>query len=64
MKVKYLGKTTDDQVQWGGNDDPRKFLLINAVYEVKNKYVHTWHTKLELHMYPGKYFNSVNFKEV
>ena len=56
-KVRYVG-TCDEQVKWGSNDDPRKYLQEFSVYEISNIDVHTWHTKIELVGYEGKWFNS------
>lgn len=61
-KVKYIG-ATDDQVRWGGNDDPRLVLVEGGIYEVEREEVHSWHTKLYLKGIPGK-FNSVSFVPV
>jgi hypothetical protein len=63
MKVKYLG-ATDEQVMWGSNDDPRLYLEIGQIYEVYNKEVHSWHTKLILANYTKLKFNSVSFEEI
>lgn len=62
-KVKYIG-VSDEQVNFGNNDDPRKFLKEGKVYNVKREEVHSWHIKLELQEFPGKRFNSVSFEEV
>lgn len=63
MKVKYIG-ADDHQVQWGNNDDPRLYLKIGEEYEVWNKEVHSWHTKLILSKFRKLKFNSVCFEEV
>lgn len=60
MRVKYIG-TTDDQVRWGGNDDPRGILVEGNEYEVLKEEVHTWHTKIYLQDFPALKFNSVCF---
>lgn len=60
MKVKYIG-ATDEQVKWGGNDDPRGLLIEGDIYEVAKEEVHSWHTKLYLTEFPSKKFNSVSF---
>lgn len=62
MKIKYTG-CTDEQVRWGGNDDPRGVLKEGEVYTLKDKEVHSWHTKITLEEVPGR-FNSVCFEEV
>ena len=61
-KVRYAG-ATDEQVQWGNNDDPRGLLKEGSVYEVEHEEVHTWHTKYSLRGIEGK-FNSVGFEDV
>lgn len=61
-KVIYKG-TSDEQVRWGGNDDPRGLLQEGREYEVEEREVHSWHTKLRLKGYPGKVFNSVCFDD-
>lgn len=63
MIVYYNGKASDAQVNWGGNDDPRNFLEVGVPYEVARWEVHTWHTKVHLVDFPGKYFNSVHFHD-
>jgi len=60
MRVKYIG-CTDEQVRWGGNDDPRTVLEEGQEYEVEEKEVHSWHTKIKLVGVEGK-FNSVCFE--
>lgn len=60
MQVKYIG-ATDEQVKWGGNDDPRGLLNEGDIYEVSKEEVHSWHTKLYLTEFPSKKFNSVSF---
>lgn len=64
MKVRYLGNVSDSQVRWGSNHDPRGLLEEGKIYEVEKKEVHSYHTKLYLVEFPGKYFNNVNFEEV
>jgi hypothetical protein len=61
-RVIYLG-CTDEQVNWGNNDDPRKILVEGAVYYIKDVEVHSQHTKLTLHNICGK-FNSVCFSKI
>jgi len=61
-KVKFVS-ADDDQVKWGSNDDPRKVLNTEDVYEVETVEVHSWHTKLYLKGIKGK-FNSVSFEKV
>jgi hypothetical protein len=59
-KVKYIG-CSQQQIDWGGNSDPRGVLEVGEVYEVEHKEVHNWHTKLSLVGIKGK-FNSVCFE--
>ena len=61
-KVIYLG-CTEDQTNWGSNDNPDKFLIEGCTYYIEKVEVHSWHTKLTLRNIPGK-FNSVCFKRV
>lgn len=51
----------DGQVRLGGNDDPRKYLRLNGVYEVVKRDVHHWHTRVTLAGYPEQRFNAVHF---
>lgn len=59
----YIG-ASEDQVRWGGNDDPRDLLTMGETYAVKDVEVHSWHTMYILCDFPGKKFNSVSFKDV
>jgi len=61
-KVKFIS-ATDDQINWGSNDDPRLVLDTNIIYEIENIKVHSWHTKVYLKGIKGK-FNSVHFKVI
>jgi hypothetical protein len=63
MKVKYIG-ASEEQVKWGGNDDPRGLLIEGQDYEIERREIHSWHTKLHLTEFPGKKFNSVCFEEL
>ncbi len=62
-KVKFT-TASDEQVNWGGNDDPRELLKTEEIYKVDKIETHSWHTKIYLRGFPGKKFNSVSFKEV
>lgn len=62
MKVKYID-CCDEQVAWGDNDDPRGLLRKGEVYEVEEKIVKSYHTKITLKEIDGK-FNSVCFEEI
>lgn len=60
-KMEYIG-CIKEQVNWGGNDDPRDLLTVGSLYTVKKTEIHTWHTKIELEEFPGKFFNSTCFE--
>jgi hypothetical protein len=60
-KVIYLG-CGKEQINWGSNDDPNKFLIEGCIYYVEKVEIHSWHTKFKLRNVPGK-FNSVCFKK-
>jgi hypothetical protein len=60
-KVIYIG-ATDEQVRWGGNDDPRGLLTEGQTYTVEKTEVHSWHTKIKLSGVAG-WFNSVCFRD-
>lgn len=62
-KVKYIG-TSNEQVKWGSNDDPRGLLTEGETYIVEAVEPHSWHTKYYLKEFPGKKFNSVSFEKV
>ena len=60
--VFYRGGATQEQINWGSNDDPRDFLVEGQPYEIIKVDVKSWHTKLTLHQISGT-FNSVHFKK-
>ena len=60
LKVRFEGAIIE-QVRWGHNDDPREFLSKGSVYEVNKKDVHSFHTKIELVGFPGKWVNDASF---
>ena len=62
MKVIYTG-ASDEQVNWGGNTDPRNILDEGKEYKVEFKDVHSWHTKIKLEGIDGL-FNDASFKYV
>lgn len=62
--LRYRGDASDEQVNWGSNDDPRGLLEPSHVYEVEKIEPNSWHTKIYLKSFPGKKFNSVHFDEV
>ena len=61
-QVKYLG-STEDQVRWGSNDNPKGLLFEGDIYYVERVEIHSWHTKLYLRGVYGKY-NSVCFEKL
>ena len=61
MRVKYIGASIE-QVNWGGNDDPRYLLTVGSIYEVAEREAHSWHTKITLKDFPGKKFNDASFE--
>lgn len=61
-KVIYVG-ASDSQVSWGNCDDPRGLLVEGETYEVYDKDVRSWHTKLTLVGFEDLRFNSVCFEE-
>ncbi len=61
-KVIYTG-ASQDQINWGGCDDPRKSLSIGKLYNVEKTEEHSWHTKIKIVGVDGL-FNSVSFDEV
>jgi Zn-finger nucleic acid-binding protein len=58
--LKFIG-ACDEQVNWGGGDDPREFLSVGSVYRLAKREVHSMHTRIHLVGLPGKWFNSVCF---
>lgn len=60
--VKYLG-CSQEQINWGSNDDPRPLLFVGDEYYVEHVEHHAYHTKIELRGVKGK-FNSVCFELV
>lgn len=61
-KVTYYQRGDDEQVRWGGNDDPRTHLVFKKVYTIEKITIHSWHTVLQLKEIPGKEFNAVFFQ--
>jgi hypothetical protein len=61
-KVRYTG-ASQEQINWGGCDDPRPILKVGEIYDVEKIYIHSWHTKIQLIGHTGK-FNSVCFEEI
>ena len=57
-EVVYIG-CDDKQKKFGNCDDPSA-LTIGAIYTISIVEIHTWHTKISLVGYEGK-FNSVCF---
>lgn len=62
ITVKYIG-CSQEQINWGNNDDPRDILFVGDKYHVEHVEHHPYHTKIELRGVKGK-FNSVCFELV
>lgn len=60
--VVYNG-CSQEQINWGSNDDPRNILVIGNKYEIEIVDVHSQHTKLTLKGISGR-FNSVCFTKI
>jgi hypothetical protein len=61
-RVIYVG-SSEEQVIFGTNDDPRKVLIEGDIYQVEKVEVHSYHTKISLRGVQGK-FNSVSFNKL
>ena len=59
-RYKLIEHNTDEQMNWGDNDDTRGHLVVGEVYDAKVE-THKWHTKL---LIGDKKFNSICFEEV
>ena len=59
--VTYIG-CTQEQINWGNNDDPKDILTIGNEYIVMHVDVHKSHTKISLYGVEGQ-FNSVCFEK-
>ena len=60
-RVIYVG-SSEEQVIFGTNDDPRKVLIEGDIYQIEKVEVHSYHTKISLRGVIGK-FNSVSFEK-
>jgi len=60
--VVYIG-CSQEQINWGSNDDPRTILVEGNEYEIEVVDIHSQHTKLTLKGIPGR-FNSVCFDKL
>jgi len=58
--VEYIG-CSQEQINWGNNNDPRSVLVIGEEYIVEKVIVHSQHTKIKLYNKVGM-FNSVCFR--
>jgi len=58
-RVKFVG-CSKEQINWGGNDDPKRLLREDNIYIINKIEAHTYHTKLMLEGVKGR-FNSVCF---
>ena len=61
-RVVYVG-CSQEQINWGSNDDPRKILIQGDVYIIERIEVKSQHTKLTLKEISGR-FNSVCFEKL
>ena len=61
-KVIFKG-ASDEQISWGGNDDPRKYMKIGDTVTVKEIKEHSFHTKIYVEEYPDKKFNQISFEQ-
>lgn len=55
---------SDEQVSYGGYDDPRKHLHLGATYQLSGKIVHNYTTEYMLEGFEDFTFNSVHFEEI
>ena len=60
MKVKFIKKATQEQIDWRRNDNPNK-LTVGKIYEVEKWDEDSWHTDVTLKGIKGT-FNSVSFQ--
>ena len=58
--VEYIG-CSQEQINWGNNDDPRSFLIVGKEYIIEKVDVHSQHTKVKLYNKMG-WYNSVCFE--
>lgn len=61
QKVIFLG-ASEEQINWGGNDDPNQICRVGNTYTVAEVEVHSWHIKIRLIGCNGK-FNDASFKD-
>ena len=59
MRYKLIKHNSEEQMNWGSNDDTRTHLTVGNIYEAEVE-LHNWHTKLIIY---GKKFNAVCFEE-
>ena len=48
---------------WSHNDRASEFLKVGQIYFAESIDVHSWHTRVYLREFPGRWFNSVAFAE-
>ena len=58
--VIYLG-CSQQQINWGNNDDPRSYLIVGQEYVIEDINVHRQHTKVKI-LHKMGWFNSVCFE--
>lgn len=62
-RVKFI-EASDDQVNWGRNIDPRKYLQLNADYTITEVEIYSFHTKICLKGFDSLWFNAVHFMSI
>ena len=62
-KVKYIG-VSDEQVRYGGHDDPRGILKEGMSYTVATVRIRSWNSDVVLQEFPDNGFNTVCFENV
>jgi len=60
METVVFDGASDEQVAWCGGSDPRGKFVVGTEYEVEDRRVSGWHTKIKLKGFDG-WFNSVCF---
>lgn len=60
-EVVFIEQPTVEQIRWGDNDDPGKYLTVGNIYKVRDVEIHSYHSKVFLEGIEAK-FNTVSFK--
>jgi hypothetical protein len=61
QKIKFVGVGCKEQINWGGNINPDRILVIGKEYTVKKEEIRSWHTKLFIEEVEGQ-FNPLWFE--